>query len=75
MLAYHHAQLWNASEIGRSFGMADTTVRNYLDKLTDALVVRQLKPLARESRQASGKVTQDFHSRFRVTARATESSR
>jgi predicted AAA+ superfamily ATPase len=44
MLAHHHAQLWNASEIGRSFGVADTTVRNYLDKLTDALVVRQLKP-------------------------------
>jgi len=44
MLAHHHAQLWNASEIGRSFGVADTTVRNYLDKLTDALVVRQLQP-------------------------------
>jgi uncharacterized protein len=44
MLAHHHAQLWNASEIGRSFGVADTTVRNYLGKLTDALVVRQLKP-------------------------------
>lgn len=43
MLAHHHAQLWNASEIGRSFGVADTTVRNYLDKLTDALVLRQLK--------------------------------
>lgn len=44
MLAHHHAQVWNASEIGRSFGVADTTVRGYLDKLTDALVVRQLKP-------------------------------
>ncbi len=44
MLAHHHAQLWNGSEIGRSFGVADTTVRGYLDKLTDALVVRQLKP-------------------------------
>jgi uncharacterized protein len=43
MLAHHHVQLWNASEIGRSFGVADTSVRNYLDKLTDALVVRQLK--------------------------------
>ncbi len=43
MLAHHHAQLWNASEIGRSFGVSDTTVRNYLDRLTDALVVRQLK--------------------------------
>lgn len=44
MVAHYHAQLWNASEIGRSFGVADTTVRSYLDKLTDALVVRQLKP-------------------------------
>ncbi len=44
MLAHNHAQLWNASEIGRSFGVADTTVRSYLDKLTDACVVRQLKP-------------------------------
>jgi predicted AAA+ superfamily ATPase len=44
MLAHYHAQLWNASEMGRSFGVADTTVRNYLDKLTDALVVRQLQP-------------------------------
>jgi predicted AAA+ superfamily ATPase len=44
MFAPYHAQLWNASELGRSFGVADTTVRSYLDKLTDALVVRQLKP-------------------------------
>ena len=44
MLAHHHAQLWNASELGRSFGVADTTVRGYLDKLTDALVLRQLRP-------------------------------
>jgi hypothetical protein len=44
MLAHQHSQLWNASEMGRSFGVADTTVRGYLDKLTDALVVRQLKP-------------------------------
>lgn len=44
MLAHHHGQLWNASEIGRSFGVADTTVRGYLDKLTDALVLRQLQP-------------------------------
>ena len=35
---------WNASEFGRSFGVADTTVRNYLDVLTAALVIRQLPP-------------------------------
>jgi uncharacterized protein len=43
MLAHHHAQLWNSSELGRSFGVADTTVRGYLDRLTDALVIRQLR--------------------------------
>jgi predicted AAA+ superfamily ATPase len=44
MLAHYHGQLWNASEFARSFGVADTTVRNYLDLLTSALVVRQLLP-------------------------------
>lgn len=44
MLAYYHGQVWNASEFGRSFGVADTTVRGYLDRLTSALVVRQLAP-------------------------------
>ncbi len=44
MLAHYHGQIWNASEFARSFGVADTTVRNYLDILTSALVVRQLPP-------------------------------
>ncbi len=44
MLAHYHGQIWNASEFGRSFGVADTTVRNYLDILTDTLMIRQLPP-------------------------------
>jgi len=44
MLAHYHGQTWNASEFARSFGVADTTVRGYLDTLTSALVVRQLSP-------------------------------
>jgi len=44
MLAHYHGQIWNASEFGRSFGVADTTIRNYLDILTSALVVRQTQP-------------------------------
>ncbi|MBI3015951.1 MAG: ATP-binding protein [Candidatus Tectomicrobia bacterium] len=44
MLAHYHGQIWNASEFGRSFGVADTTVRSYLDLLSSALVVRQLLP-------------------------------
>ena len=44
MLAHYHGQVWNASEFGRSFGVADNTVRNYLDILSSAFVVRQLQP-------------------------------
>ena len=44
MLAHYHGQIWNASEFARSFGIADTTVRHYLDILTSALVVRLLLP-------------------------------
>ena len=44
MLAHRHGQTWNSSEFARSFGVADTTVRHYLDILTDTLVVRQLPP-------------------------------
>ena len=44
MLSHYHGQTWNASEFARSFGVADTTVRNYLDVLTSAMVIRQLQP-------------------------------
>jgi uncharacterized protein len=44
MLSHYHGQIWNASEFARSFGVADTTVRNYLDLLSSALVVHQLQP-------------------------------
>ncbi len=44
MLAHYHGQIWNSSEFARSFGVADTTVRGYLDVLTNALVVTQLQP-------------------------------
>ena len=36
--AHGHGQVWNASEIGRSMGLSDTTVRSYLDKMADAYV-------------------------------------
>lgn len=44
MLAHYHGQIWNSSEFGRSFGVADTTVRGYLDKLADCFMVRILRP-------------------------------
>lgn len=44
MLTHSHGQVFNASEIGRSLGVADTTVRRYLDILTGTFMVRQLVP-------------------------------
>ncbi len=44
MLAHCHGQLLNASELGRSLSIADTTVRRYVDILTGTYMVRQLSP-------------------------------
>lgn len=44
MLAHYHGQIVNFSELGRSFGMADTTVRRYLDVLEGTFMVRLLPP-------------------------------
>jgi predicted AAA+ superfamily ATPase len=44
MLAHAHGNVWNASDFGRSFGVAHTTVLRYLDLLSGAFVVRQLPP-------------------------------
>jgi len=44
MLTHYHGQLVNYSELGRSFGVADTTVRRYLDILSATFMVRQLPP-------------------------------
>lgn len=44
MLAHWHGQTWNGSELGRSLGVADTTVRRWLDFLEGTFVVRVLRP-------------------------------
>jgi predicted AAA+ superfamily ATPase len=44
MLAHYHGNIFNAAEIGRSFGSADTTIRRYLDILSATFMVRQLLP-------------------------------
>ena len=44
MLAHYHGQLWNAAEPARSLGVSETTVRRYLDQLTQTFMVRQLQP-------------------------------
>lgn len=44
MLAHYHGQLWNASELARSMGLSDKTVRSYLDILAGTFMIRQLLP-------------------------------
>jgi uncharacterized protein len=44
MLAHYHGNIFNASEIGRSFGASDVTMRRYLDILTGTFMIRQLQP-------------------------------
>lgn len=44
MLAHYHGQIFNASEIGRSLQISDTTARRYLDILTGTFMVRALQP-------------------------------
>jgi len=44
MLAHHHGQLFNSSEIGRSLGESHVTVRRHLDVLVGTLMVRELQP-------------------------------
>ena len=44
MLAHYHGQVFNASEIGGSLGVADTTAARYLDVLAGTFMVRRLPP-------------------------------
>lgn len=44
MLAHLHGQTFNASEIGRSLQVSDTTVARYLDVLAGTFMVRVLRP-------------------------------
>ena len=44
MLAHLHGGVLNSSELGRSFGVADTTVRRYLESLEATFMVRTLRP-------------------------------
>lgn len=44
MVSHYHAQLWNASEVAGSLGIAPSTARLYLDALTQTFMIRQLQP-------------------------------
>jgi len=44
MLSNYNAQILNLSELARSFGISDTTVRNYIDLLEGTFMIRLLRP-------------------------------
>jgi predicted AAA+ superfamily ATPase len=44
MLAHHHGQLWNSSELARAFGLSHSTVQKYLDTLVGTFVMTRLQP-------------------------------
>lgn len=44
MLAHLHGGVLNSSELARSFGVSDNTIRHYLEVLVDTYVVRLLRP-------------------------------
>ncbi len=44
LVAHHQANLWNAATVARALDISESTVRRYLDGLTDAMLVRQLRP-------------------------------
>jgi len=43
-VAHYHGQIWNAAEPARALGVSESTTRRYLDLLTDAFMIRQLRP-------------------------------
>ena len=44
MVSHYHGQVLNLSELGRSFGVSDHTVRRYLEILTGTFMIRLLPP-------------------------------
>ena len=44
MVAHYHGGIWSSADPARSLGIGESTVRRYLDLLTQLLVVRQLQP-------------------------------
>ena len=46
MLAHLNGHIWNASLIGKNFGLSSPTIKNYLSLLESTYMVRQLYPFA-----------------------------
>ncbi len=44
MLSHYHGQIANISELSRSLGMTDKTIKRYMDILEGCFMIRQLQP-------------------------------
>lgn len=44
MVAHYHGQIWNSAEPARSLNISETSVRRYLDLLSDVFMIRSLPP-------------------------------
>lgn len=44
MLAHYNGNIFNSSEIGKSLGLSDKTIKGYLDILVGTFMIRQLNP-------------------------------
>jgi len=44
MVSHYHGQIWNASEVAGSLGVAVNTARSYLDILEQTYMIRRLQP-------------------------------
>jgi predicted AAA+ superfamily ATPase len=44
LAAHSHGQIWTSAQPARALGVAETTIRKYLDVLSDAMLVRILLP-------------------------------
>ena len=51
MLAHCHGHTWNAADPARSLGVNESTVRRYLDWLTQLYMVRQLQLLFKDGQR------------------------
>ncbi|HWM90710.1 MAG TPA: ATP-binding protein [Thermoanaerobaculia bacterium] len=51
MLAHLHGQTLNSSQLGAALGVSHTTVRSYLDLLTQTFMVRLLEPFAANTKK------------------------
>ena len=60
MLAHYHGCLFNASELGRSLGVAHTTVRHYLDILVGTFMIRELKPWVENIKKRQVKISKIY---------------